>query len=523
MQLAAAAPLPPLVLLLALLFGVVAVAVKLTVAQRMEWQVEEEDELAPPRKASRAGPAVLAAVIGGALVALCGGLLFRAPVTDALFKREFRRAVERGESPEALRARLAGREDGLKQAAQFRQDADPRVRKAILGYLVGGAPLAPKEGPETGAFVRSWSGGYPGDAVSILKQLLADSDPEVRLETIRAVAGRRDADHHFREPLLELLRSGTVEDRVAVAESLAHWDAGAFLETFTDQAQPKEVRLAVLRGGEHYGWGKVYDTRGLAKTLKRKRTLDEPDRDLRHAAIDALRHASEGGPALWLEVLSRPAEDDRQVAFRTWVGALAGEPSYPGERYPLLEQTEALVWAFRKDGGGLDGERVALVLHVLCAAARESAARLDRAQPANLGLAMHQRARGGGPAAAAFVQELHRLQLILRALAGVRQFAADPRSGKTDFLAKMPDEEFPAKPRKLRGFLLEQAKEPLAWCRRNGTRYGSPFLRVNGFWFAGADPGPRPGQSRTLGQVLQAMQMHTDEALARYLKKQAKE
>ena len=61
------------------------------------------------------------------------------------------------------------------------------------------------------------------------------------------------------------------------------------------------------------------------------------------------------------------------------------------------------------------------------------------------------------------------------------------------------------------------------WCRRHAASYTSPFLAVNGFWFMSDDPGPQPrGQPRTLGQVLEVLHLHTDEALAQYIKERGK-
>jgi hypothetical protein len=527
--------LPPVVTLLGLLLGIVAVAVKLTVAQRMDWWAEVVDEaVADP---SRAEPSrvpavtrlVLAAVAVGLVIALCGGLIFHQQLSEALVARQFRRAVAQGESPEALDALLAGSENGLELAGRLSEDADPRVRRAVVGYLVSSATPAQKRERRFGAFGETWT-GFNVQAVPPLKRLLDDPDAEVRQAAIRAV-GERRAVEEFREPLLGLLRGGEVTDRVAVAESLAHWDPSAFLQTFADRGQPKEVRLALLRGTERYGWARVAEAAQFQQTLEK--CLHEPDRELRHAAIDALRHAV-NGPSAWLGILQAPDAGDRRIVFQTWVDALVSEPVYPGEQYPLLDKTEGLLFdsgvpvrkppAGGKDQDELDGARIAPIVHVLCAAARETTAFLDRTAPANLGLALQDLARGGGPAMEAFAQELHRLQLVLRALAAVGRFAADPRCGRTAFTLLMPDEPAaPPPPRKLRDFLLADVKEPLGWCRRHGGGYASPFLRVNSFWFGHADPGGQSGQSQTLGQVLEAMHMHTDAALAQYIKDNSKE
>jgi hypothetical protein len=518
--------LPPVVTLLGLLFGVAAIAVKLTIALRMSWPAEEADALdAVTSQTERPRPSRVAVLIVGGVVtafvfAMCGGLVFQKELSDELFVRAFRRAAVQGESPESLTAQLAGRQHGWELAERLSADPDPRVRRALIGYLVGEATPAQKRERRFGAFSESWS-GFQTPLVPALRRLLNDPDAEVRQEAIRAVGERRSAED-FREPLLALLRSGEVGDRVAVAESLAHWAPDAFLENFADRTQPKEVRQALLRGTERYGWARVAEASAFQTTMEK--CLSAPDPQLRHAAIDAMRHA-ENGPSAWLTVVLGPRADDRRTAFQTWVDALVSDAIYPGDNYPVLEKTESLLFESgvpvtkpKADVLGpdeLDGERIALVVHVLCTAARKTNALLDETAPANLPAALQERAQGGGPAMQAFVEELHRLQLVLRALAAVRRFASDPRSGKTDFVLVMPDEPpGRASPRKLRAFLLADVKKPLAWCRRHAAGYASPFLRVNGFWFGIEDPGPQAGKLRTLGQVLEWMHLHTDEAMA---------
>jgi hypothetical protein len=314
---------------------------------------------------------------------------------------------------------------------------------------------------------------------------------------------------------LTTLRTGDPEDRIIVAESLAHWNADEFVKTYADRAQPREVRLATLRGADKYGWAKIaeQDAR-LQEALKQ--VIDDPDADLRHAAIDAARYsAAHAAVDLWLKVIGSGRLDDRRRAVETWIDAVVNDETFPGENYPLLEATEG-----RIHGGSPQAEpdvgRVALVVHVLCAAARVNARELDRTAPVNFQQALADRGRGG-PAAAAFVVELHRLQQILRALTAARRFARDYPSLR--FTARLPDEDAAGAPptRSLKDYLLEQAREPLAWCRNHGGRYASPFLRVNGLRYGGEDPA-RGGQVRTLGQVLKDLSLDTDEALAAFLK-----
>ena len=78
-----------------------------------------------------------------------------------------------------------------------------------------------------------------------------------------------------------------VEERLIVSEQLAHWNGAGVLHTFGNPRQPKEVRLAALRGTDRYDWGEVVQDRAeFVRTMKR--VQDDPDADLARAATDAL-------------------------------------------------------------------------------------------------------------------------------------------------------------------------------------------------------------------------------------------
>jgi hypothetical protein len=439
------------------------------------------------------------------------GVAFHQSLSDRLLLWRMHRAADRGEPLEPFVKQFVRDGDAVDAAARLSEDADPRVRREMIAVLIGDASPARKAKRHRGAFAEAWV-GMNTRAVPPLTRLFADPDPDVRRQALRAVAGLRSIED-FSDPLLQTLRTGDAEDRVIVAESLAHWNADEFLRTFADQAQPKEVRLAVLRGAETYGWRQVADREDRFQEALQRMT-DDPDDDLRRAALDAARHARpHDAVALWLDVIGGKRPGDRRLALDTWIDALVNEETFPGENYPLLEATEALQFGdIREPGAG----RLALFIHVVCAAARVNVRELDRAPSVNWEQALADRDLGG-PAAAAFVVELHRLQQVLRAIAAARSYA---RSYPTlRFTARLPDEEGDGPPptRSLKDYLLGEAREPLAWCRNHRGAYASPFLCLNGFRYEGEDNGKR-GEARTLGQVLKDMRLDTDETLAASLK-----
>jgi hypothetical protein len=515
-------PLAPATTLLGLLFGVLAVAVKVRIVSELrpgpvplfgaaeagsEWP-EEEPAAARPGCVAAASVMVLLLVVG-----LLLALAFRQSLADGLLLWQMHRAAERGEPLEPFVKQVAQRDDAVEFAGRLSQDPDPRVRREMIAVLVGDATPARKVERHFGVFSGSWI-GIKTMAEPAIQQLLADPDPHVRHQALRTVSGLRSAAN-FSDALLRAVRAGDPEDRVIVAESLCHWNADEFLKIFADPAQPRDVRLAVLRGADKYGGGHVADREGpFQKALER--VIDEPGTELRHAAIDAVRYARpDAAVEMWLGVIVGKRPKDRRRALESWIDAVVKDATFPGEHYPVLEATEARVYRDSPKGHP-DAGRMALVIHVLCAAARVNTRELDQATPVNVQQALADRQRDG-PAAAAFVVELHRLQQILRSITAARHYARDYPG--LSFTAWLPDEDGngPRPTRSLKDYLLDQAREPLAWCRNHGGGYASPFLRVNGLRFGGEDPA-RAGQVRTLWQVLSNLRLDTDEALAASLK-----
>jgi hypothetical protein len=507
-------PLAPVTTLLGLLFGVLAIAVKVRVATDLWPEPEPDQEEADERRAApRPGCTAAAFLMIVLLVVGLGlALAFRQTLADELLLWQMHRAANRGEPLEPFVQQARQHEGAVDFAARLGADADPRVRREAIALLVADATPARKVERRFGVVGETWT-GMNTRGIPALTRLLADPDPEVRHHSLRTASGLK-SNEDFRQPLLRALRAGDREDQIIVAESLAHWDPDEFLTTLADPAQSREVRLAVLRGAEKYGWGRVADREDkFAEALKR--VSDDPDDELRRAAIGAARYGRpEAAVPMWLGVIGGKRPEDRRLAFDTWVDAVVNDDSFPGENYPTLEATENQQFAGNMNEAA--AARMALVTHVVCAAARVNTRELDRAAPVNWQQALAERDRGG-PAAVAFVVELHRLQQVLRAIVVARFYARF--YPQLRFTAWLPDEKADGPPptRVLKDYLLAEAREPLTWCRNHGGGYASPFLRVNGFRREGEDPG-RGGRVRTLGQVLKDTRLDTDAALTASLK-----
>lgn len=441
---------------------------------------------------------------------------------DEWFVWRFRQAARAGGAElETYRQQLDQRSDGLELAIRLSDDSDPKVRAAIIDRLVAKATPAPKvQRGQGGAFAETYQ-GMNDTAEPALRRLLADADPGVRQRAIHAASGIKSA-YTLSEPLLQILRTGDAADRAAVCEYLAHWNGPAVLDVFADLAQPKSVRLAAIRSGDQFGWREV---RTVAQGFPHK-VLDDADAEIRHAAIEALRHFEKAEPA-WLKILLTGPVEDRPVVVRVWIDTLANEQTGGGEWYQHLHSTEELLVQSVRDELADNGRRVifkvdavraAALIHLLCEAAKKNTEQLDQTPPANELAALRERQqRGDGPECQAFALELNRLLHILRALQAVRWCLANEHTQNTEFTAWLPHEKQgndPPPKRQLQTFVMEQGRLPLAWCRRHAGGYASRFLRVNSF-FLGEEQDS--GKVRTLGNVLENLQMHTDEALQHYV------
>jgi hypothetical protein len=458
---------------------------------------------------------VLAAVC---VLLVLGVTAFRKELTEEWFVHQFRRNVAEGDTARALKE-LAARdpEAGLDLALRLSRDPDPRVREAVIEPLTAGATRVRPETalPRNGVFVQSYT-GLNHRAEPALQRLLADPDPAVRRHALKAVSELMIA-WDFGDVLRDVLRSGPVEERLIVCASLAHWDGRSLLDAFVDPAQPFEVRSAALASTNQYGWRKVFEDYDRFDAALRK-ALADPDVRIRHLALRALRHHDRAAP-LWLEVLRDGRPEDRAAAAEAWIDALVNDETRPGDHYPHLHETEALL-----SGSAHESKkgpaRMALVAWVLCQAAQRQTALLDKAPRASELRALRERQlQGFGPENMAFAQELNRVHHVVQPLNGLRWCLKYSSYASPDviFTGWLPDEEAKgqAPTRNLRAFLLAQMRGPLTWCRAQGNGYASRFLRTHDFHFGG--PTFKSGEVRGLADVLDKLQLISDEQFRKFL------
>jgi hypothetical protein len=256
------------------------------------WDDDDRPPSAPARRWRWWHVAALVLVIVGAVGAVAG-IAFPEKVADRWIGwqvRQVRQDILSGKlSPEALRDELLKREGGRLIARRLSEDPDPQVRAASIDTLTAHGTAVKKRDPQD-PFSMPSTRLSDFDAEAALMRLLDDPDPAVRQKAIRAVSAIEEA-RGFEEPLLRILNSGATDERLIVSEHLAHWNGKAARRTFADPRQPKEVRLAVLRGAERYGWARVVeDHEDFARTMKQAQADADPE--LRQAATDALRRTA---------------------------------------------------------------------------------------------------------------------------------------------------------------------------------------------------------------------------------------
>jgi hypothetical protein len=187
-------------------------------------------------------------------------------------------------TPETLRDELRNREGGHQLAQRLSEDSDPRVRAAVVETIAGWGTPARKRAPDDHRLpTQSLSNSEDTEA---LKRLLTDSDSTVRITALRAVCPLEEV-RSFEQQVLDVLDLGPADERVIVAEHLAHWNGPAARRVFADEGQPKEVRLAVVRGADRYGWS-LFIGNGSEFIPLMKRLATGPDAELRQAALHAL-------------------------------------------------------------------------------------------------------------------------------------------------------------------------------------------------------------------------------------------
>jgi hypothetical protein len=258
------------------------------------WDDDDRPASTPSRRWRWWHITALVVVIVGAVAAFLG-IAFPEKLADRWIGwqvRQVRQDILSGNlSAEALRDELLKREGGSLIARRLSEDSDPQVRAAVVDTLTSRGTAVKKRDPQDPFHMPS-TRLSDFEAEAALMRLLADPDPRVRKQAIRAVSTIEEA-RGFEEPLLRILDSGPIDERLLVCEHLAHWNGKAARQTFADPRQPKEVRLAALRGADRYGWAEIVkEYADFARTMTQVQADADPE--LRQAATDAFRHTAPG-------------------------------------------------------------------------------------------------------------------------------------------------------------------------------------------------------------------------------------
>lgn len=253
----------------------------------------DEDRPGPRRRGWRWWQVAALTLVPLLAAAAVLGSLFPRQVADrwiGLQARQLRGQILDGRlTPEQLRDHLRTREGGHHLALRLSRDEDPRVRAAAADAIAGwgNAPIS-RVAELVHMAVNTLSNAEDAEA---LGRLLDDPDPEVRRAALRAVSSIQEV-RQFEDRVLRTLEAGPEAERVIVAEHLAHRNGPAARRTFADPRQPKEVRLAVLRGADRYWWEHVFgDGEEFVQIMDRVK--GEADPDLSRAAANALARLGE--------------------------------------------------------------------------------------------------------------------------------------------------------------------------------------------------------------------------------------
>ena len=207
--------------------------------------------------------------------------------------RQLRQDILKGNlSPEALRDELRKRDGGHQLAQRLSLDEDSRVRAAVVESIAGwGTPAKKREPNDHGLPTQSFSNS---DDAGALARLIDDRDPTVRKAALRAVCPLEEV-RSFDAKILDILERGPVDERLIIAEHLAHWNGEEVRRTFVNDRQPKEVRLAAIRSTDRYGWSNIGRDPELFR-LWVAPMRNDPDPELREAAQNALKQIEDAKP-----------------------------------------------------------------------------------------------------------------------------------------------------------------------------------------------------------------------------------
>ncbi|HEY7152576.1 MAG TPA: hypothetical protein VH575_01335 [Gemmataceae bacterium] len=437
--------------------------------------------------------------LGGLLVllvvaAIAGatGFLFRERLLDEWRLWQFRQAAAAGDPdlPQyqgQLLGRLLADEVKLDLAVRLAQDTDPKVRAAAVDVLLANQPRAKKQNALQGLNVATKTASWRVSVEEAVKRLLEDEDETVRRRALQAVSELEWAGL-FEGLLQKALKNGSKEERVLVAEKLAHWSAWLLWQTVADDKQPDEVRLAALHSLDRYGDKEIASARAELQTALQT-ALRSENKELRHAALGTLQYAARPAP-VWLDILSdERRQEDHPLVLRTWIDALGSESVRDRHWFDTHE-----AWRHAEQA-----RRCAIATYVMCEAAKVQMQHLDKSLPISEQAALRDRQ---GPIGRAFDIQLIRLENILSVVSAVHWYCGTDFNGDKDFAAWLPHEtpQGALPRRKLKPYLFQQVKPIWEWCLDRRAAYPTRFLTGDKFHYYTKKPGSM--SVRPLGAVM---------------------
>jgi hypothetical protein len=435
---------------------------------------------------------LVVAVITGAI-----SFLFRAHVLDEWRLWQFRRAAAAGapdlpQEQERLLGRLLADEVKLDLADRLAHDTDPRVRAAAVDVLLANQPRAKKQDARQGLFAIGKTGSWRIRVEEAVRHLLEDDDDAVRTRALQAVCELEWAAV-FQSLLEKALKTGSKEDRILVAESLAHWNGCLLPQIIADANQPDEVRLAAMRSPDLYGDKEIAPWRNELQDALQI-ALPVQNNNLRRTALVTLRHAAR--PAfVWLDILcDERQKEDHALVLRTWIDVLGSE-TVRGRHW--WETHNAWFRAHQAP------RRCAIASYVMCEAAKIQMQHLDKTAPIAEPAALQDRQ---GLTGQAFDKQLVQLENILSVVSAVHWYCVNVDKD-IDFTIWLPHETPQGAPpqRKLKAFQFQQAKPIWEWCLDKKAAYPTRFLTANNIKNYGQIESPRPVGVRPLGTVMEEL------------------
>ena len=438
-------------------------------------------------------PALLVvALITGAIA-----FLFREHMLDEWRLWQFRQAAAAGDpnlpqEQERLLRRLLPDEVKLDLAARLAHDTDPNVRAAAVDVLLANQPRAKKQDARQGLFAVGKTGSWRIPVEEAVRQLLEDDDDAVRKKALQAVSELEWAGV-FQGLLEKALKTGSKEERILVAESLAHWNGWLVPQIIADANQHDEVRLAAMRSPELYGDKEIAPWRNELQNALQTALLAK-NNNLRRAALVTLRYAARP-PFVWLDILcDEQQKEDHALVLRTWIDVLGRETVRGGHWWETQN-----AW-FRAHQAP---RRCAVATYVMCEAAKIQMQHLDKTAPIAEPAALQDRQ---GPTGQAFDKQLVQLENILSVVSAVHWYCMNVDKDM-NFTVWLPHETPQGAPpqRKLKAFQFQQAQPIWEWCLQKKAAYPTRFLTANNIKNYGQIESRGPVSVRPLGAVMEEL------------------